>query len=71
VACAQREDHVKDCKFHVFAFANDYILELITSTTENPEMFVTKSGVHADNTRHRHCPHRSAANLSVFQKGVY
>jgi hypothetical protein len=54
---SEQRINVQDYKFHVFPFASDYTLELITLTVENLVTFATNSEVQAVKKRYRHYPH--------------
>jgi hypothetical protein len=58
--------NVQDYKFHVFPFAGNYTLELITLTVENLVIFVTNSEVHAVKKRYRHYPHTTVLHTYMI-----
>ena len=58
-------------KNYIFSLFSLYIFSLLIFVVKNTDFFKTNSDVHSFNKRSHHDLHISAANLAVFQKGVW
>ena len=70
---AGNKDSCRDLfkKLHVLPLQSQYIFSLLMFVAKNTDLFKTNSAVHSFNTRFHYDLHIPAANLTVFQKGVW
>jgi len=58
-------------KLHILPLQSQYIFSLLMFVVKNKDFFKTNSDVHCFNARSHYDLHIPAANLAVFQKGVW
>ena len=58
-------------KLYILPLQSRYIFSLLMFVVRNKDFFNTNSDVHSFNTRSHYDLHIPAANLAVFQKGVW
>jgi hypothetical protein len=58
-------------KLNILPLQSQYIYSILLFITKNKDQFSPKSHIHMINTRHNNNLYAPAANLTLYQKGVY